>query len=67
MHRQWIGEAGSVVGEDGVDPIGGGFYQAAREVRGRAVRHLLMQFDEGELEVRSIATRRWFFPSAVRT
>ena len=44
-----IGEVGSVVGEDGVDPIGDGFDQAAQEVRGRAARHLLMQFDEGEL------------------
>jgi hypothetical protein len=40
---------GSVVGEDGVDPAGDGFDQAAQEVRGRAARHLLMQFDEGEL------------------
>ena len=44
-----IGEVGSVVGEDGVDPVGDGFDQAAQEVRGRAARHLLMQFDEGEL------------------
>jgi hypothetical protein len=39
----------SVVGEDDVDPIRDGFDQAAQEVRGRAARHLLMQFDEGEL------------------
>src|ERR1700722_17020848 len=44
-----IGEVGSVVGEDGVDPVGDGFDQAAQEVRGHAARHLLMQFDEGEL------------------
>ena len=44
-----IGEVGSVVGEDGVDPVGDGLDQAAQEVRGRAARHLLMQFDEGEL------------------
>jgi hypothetical protein len=44
-----IGEVGSVVGEDGVDPVGDGFDQAAQEVRGRAARHLLMQVDEGEL------------------
>ena len=44
-----IGEVGSVIGEDGVDPVGDGLDEAAQEVRGRAARHLLMQFDEGEL------------------
>ena len=44
-----VGEVGSVVGEDGVDFVGDGGDQAAQEVRGRAARHLLVQFDEGEL------------------
>jgi hypothetical protein len=39
---------GSVVGEDGVDLVGGSGDQAAQEVRGGAAGHLLMQFDEGE-------------------
>ena len=40
---------GSVVGEDGVDRVGDGGDQAAQEVSRGATRHLLMQFDEGEL------------------
>ena len=40
---------GSVVGEDGVDLVGDGGDQAAQEVSRGATRHLLMQFDEGEL------------------
>jgi hypothetical protein len=32
-----------------VDLVGDGGDQATQEVRGRAARHLLMQFDEGEL------------------
>ena len=40
---------GSVVGEDGVDLVGDGGDQAAQEVPRGATRHLLMQFDEGEL------------------
>jgi hypothetical protein len=45
----WSGEVGSVVGEDGVDLVGDGGDQAAQEVPRGATRHLLMQFDEGEL------------------
>ena len=45
----WSGEVGSVVGEDGVDLVGDGGDQAAQEVSRGATRHLLMQFDEGEL------------------
>jgi len=44
-----IGEVGSIISEDGVDPIGDSLDEAAQEVRGGAARHLLMQFDEGEL------------------
>ena len=40
---------GSVVGGDGVDLVGDGGDQAAQEVPRGATRHLLMQFDEGEL------------------
>ena len=40
---------GPVVGEDRVDLVGDGGDQAAQEVARRAARHLLMQFDEGEL------------------
>jgi hypothetical protein len=43
-----IGEVGSVVGEDGMDPIGDSLGEAAQEVRGGAAPHLLMQLDEGE-------------------
>ena len=45
----WRGEVGSVVGENGVDLVRNGGDQAAQEVRRGAARHLLMQFDEGEL------------------
>ena len=45
----WRGEVGSIVGEDGVDLIRDSGDQAAQEVPGGAARHLLMQFDEGEL------------------
>ena len=44
-----IGEVGSVVGEDGGDLVGDGGDQAAQEVCSRFARHLLVQFDEGEL------------------
>jgi hypothetical protein len=44
-----ISEVGSVVGEDGIDPVRDGGDQAAQEVPRGATRHLLMQFDEGEL------------------
>ena len=44
-----IGEVGPVVGEDGVDLVGDGGDQAAQEVCSRFARHLLVQFDEGEL------------------
>jgi len=44
-----IGEVGSVVGEDGMDPVGDGLDEAAQEVGGDATRHFFMQFDEGEL------------------
>ena len=41
----WRGEVGSVVGEDGMDPVRDGGDQAAQEVPRGATRHLLMQFD----------------------
>ena len=40
---------GPIVGEDGVDLVGDRGDQAAQEVCGRFARHLLVQFDEGEL------------------
>jgi hypothetical protein len=40
---------GSVVGEDGVDLVTDGGYQAAQEVSRGTMSHLLMQLDEGEL------------------
>jgi hypothetical protein len=43
-----IGEVGSVVGEDGVDPMGDCLDETAQEVRGRTARHLFVQFDECE-------------------
>ena len=43
-----VGEVGSVVGEGGMDPIGDSLDETAQEVRGRAARHLPVQFDEGE-------------------
>jgi hypothetical protein len=43
------GEVGAVVGEDGMDPVRDSGDQAAQEVPRGAARHLLMQFDEGEL------------------
>jgi hypothetical protein len=50
-------EVGSVVSEDRVDPLGDSLDQSAQQVRSRAAGHLLMQFDEGEFDIRSIATR----------
>ena len=43
------GEVGSVVGEDGMDPVRDRGDQAAQEVPGGAARHLLVELDKGEL------------------
>ena len=43
------GEVSSVVGEDRVDLVGDGGDQATQEVPSGPARHLLMQFNEGEL------------------
>ena len=52
------GEVDAVIGQNRVHPIGYGLDQGTQEVSGDPCRDLLMQFDVGDLDVRSIATRR---------
>jgi hypothetical protein len=58
---------GSVIGEDGLDPVGDGLDEAAQAVHGRAARHLPMQFDDDELRGPINRDDEMELASAVRT
>ena len=60
VHRgsSQVGELDAVVGEDGVDPVGNGCDETSQEVGCGMRVGLLVQLDEGELQVRSMATKR---------
>ena len=58
---------GSVVGKDRVDLVGDGGDQAAQEGSRVAPRHLLMQFDKGELRRPVDGDKEIEFSLAVRT
>lgn len=52
------GEVGAIVCQDGMDFVGNRLDEVEQEVGGGAPGDHLMLLDEGELEVRSMATRR---------
>jgi hypothetical protein len=62
-----FGEVRAIAREDGVDLVGNGPRKSPEEVAGGAAGGFLMQLDEGELGVLSMATRRYNLPSPVRT
>lgn len=53
------GEVDAVVGENRMDLVGRGRDETAKEVGGNLGRRFLMQFDKGDFDVRSMATKRW--------
>ena len=48
----------AVVGQDGMDPVGDGFDQGAKEITRDPPGGFLLQLDKGELGGRSMATSR---------
>jgi hypothetical protein len=47
-----MGELDAIISQDGVDCVGHGFDQIAQELRGIHLSSFVMEFVEGELDVR---------------
>ena len=62
-----VAELDAVVGEHGVDLVGDGLDQGLQEVDGGLDVGASCNWAKANLEVRSMATKRWSLPSSVRT